>query len=436
MIQAICWVLIHSLWQGLLFTVATGLVMLYTKRKPAAMRYGILSGLFFLFLAVCGGTFLWELHYMAGGGNAGWDGGIGRTGVPALLLFIYELGNYCSEHASVIVLGWSMVFLARCVRMTAGVVYTQRIRHYGTTEAPVRWKERVQSFCGHLQIGKTVLLLESRIVNMPMVIGHLKPVIFIPLGLLTSLPEAEIEAVLLHELAHIRRHDYFVNFLQHVAENIFFFNPGLLWISSLLREERENCCDDIAIAYTGNKTMFVRALVSFKEHTLNRKGLAMAFPSGKHQLLQRVTRITHNRNKGLNPGERLFFLGSCLVVAMLLAALPVPHQAFPAKKEQAESRTLQAKKDKLQAELNMAKAMREQEQAKRNQEQVRDREQAKRNREQVLREQEQALKDQVQVKEDREMANRDLVQAKKDFEQAETDRVQAIRDKEQMRKDR
>jgi bla regulator protein BlaR1 len=211
--------------------------------------------------------------------------------------------------------------MAKCVRMTAGVVYTQRIRHYGVVETPDHWKEKVRSFCRDLGIYKPVELLESGIVRMPMVIGHLKPVIFIPLGLLMRLPENEIEAVILHELAHIRRHDYFVNFLQHVAENLFFFNPGLLWISSLLREERENCCDDIAIGRTNDKIAFVRALVSFKEHALRQRGVALNFPSGKHQLLQRVLRITHNKTKTLNPGEKLFFFGSCLVGFVILSSI-------------------------------------------------------------------------------------------------------------------
>ena len=119
-----------------------------------------------------------------------------------------------------------------------------------------------------LDIRRRVKLVESVLVRAPMVIGQLRPIIYIPLGLINHLPASEMEAVLLHELAHIRRYDYVVNMVQQVAECLLFFNPGFLWISSLLREERENCCDDIAIAHTRDRVEFVRALVRFKEHSL------------------------------------------------------------------------------------------------------------------------------------------------------------------------
>jgi len=90
-----------------------------------------------------------------------------------------------------------------------------------------------------------------------MVIGLVKPAILVPLGLLSNLPPGQVEAVLLHELAHIRRKDYLVNLLQSFAEAIFFFNPAVLWISSLIREERENCCYDIAIGGIKNKNKFI-----------------------------------------------------------------------------------------------------------------------------------------------------------------------------------
>ena len=112
-------------------------------------------------------------------------------------------------------------------------------------------------------------LLESAIVKVPVVIGLLKPVILLPLGLLSNLPPDQVEAVLLHELAHIRRKDYLVNLLQSFAEVVFFFNPALLWISSLMREERENCCDDVAISHIKNKKQFIHALVAFQEYAMH-----------------------------------------------------------------------------------------------------------------------------------------------------------------------
>ena len=122
------------------------------------------------------------------------------------------------------------------------------------------WKEKIQQLADELQIRRRIQLLQSEIVQVPVVIGVLKPVILIPLGILSQLPPEQVEAILLHELAHIKRKDYLVNLLQSLAETIFFFNPAVLWVSSLIRDERENCCDDIAIAGTKNKAAFVNAL--------------------------------------------------------------------------------------------------------------------------------------------------------------------------------
>ena len=319
MIQATCWTLVHSLWQGLLFAMITGVVMVLTKRASAAVRYNILCVLFFLFLGVCAATFLYEwtlaeretikdAHFAvtgAGGVVAGWIGALGR---------------YCSDHAVPIVWGWLFIVAIKFLRMLGGFLYSQRVRHYGIRTAPEGWQERINDLCQQMGIRRAVKLVESQIVKMPLVIGHWRPMIFIPLGLITGLPKEEIEAVLLHELAHIRRHDYIVNFLQTVAVNLLFFNPGVLWISSLLKEERENCCDDIAIARTSDRTAFLRALISFKEHNLRMSGLALAFPAGKNQLMRRAMRIALNADKTLDPIEKIFLMVSFVLVTLLVVA--------------------------------------------------------------------------------------------------------------------
>ena len=95
--------------------------------------------------------------------------------------------------------------------------------------------------------------------------GYLRPVILIPLGLLTGMPPAHVEAILLHELAHIRRRDYLVNLLQAVAENLLFYHPAVWWISGVIRTERENCCDDLVVAVRGNAYDYAVALTALEE---------------------------------------------------------------------------------------------------------------------------------------------------------------------------
>jgi hypothetical protein len=164
------------------------------------------------------------------------------------------------------------------------------------------------------------------LVKVPLVTGFFKPILLVPFGLLTSLPEDQVEAMLLHELAHIRRKDYGINLLQAFAETIFFFNPGVLWLSSLMKEEREHCCDDIAIAATDDKICFVEALVTFEAYKSNAT-LAMGFGGTKNHLLLRAKRIIYNHNKSLNKVEKAFLATSLLLTVVILLACSNPNTA-------------------------------------------------------------------------------------------------------------
>ena len=316
-IQAICWTLVHSLWEGLVLTVLTGAAMLFTQKSKSALRYKILMILFISFLVSSVLTFFLEwnsLQDLDGNGNIG--GGFISAGI--LTEFASRFSGYLSSNASAIVLIWFIIFCGKCVRMTGGLLYTQRIRNHNPIEVDSEWKEKFKSICSRLEMRKTVKLMQSKLVKVPIVMGHLKPVIFIPLGFLTNIPPAQMEAVIIHELAHIKRNDFITNLLQHLAETIFFFNPGLIWVSSLMREERENCCDDMALNITNNRKQFVEALISFKEYSLGFSSHSLAFPGKKNQLFERVSRIIFEKNKSLNAAEKLFSLFSIIVLCVLI----------------------------------------------------------------------------------------------------------------------
>ncbi len=317
-VQALSWTLIHSLWQGLLFTLIAGTVMIFTRKTRSSLRYRIIAILFFSFIATSLVTFLleWNRIPQTATRSAMVDS------FPVTSVFAYQMQRFCeyfSANASLVVMIWFVVFIAKCVQMVGGLVYSNRIINHKTYQPETFWQNKLALFCEQLQVKRSVLLLESELVKIPIVVGHLKPIILIPLGLLSNLPPGQLEAVLLHELAHIRRHDYFINLLQNFAEMIFFFNPGLLWISVLLREERENCCDDIAVEQTKNKKQFISALISFKEHAVYAPACTMAFPGRKNHLLQRVSRILQNKNHTLNPAEKIFSLVSLSILAILFA---------------------------------------------------------------------------------------------------------------------
>src|ERR1017187_9214042 len=132
------------------------------------------------------------------------------------------------------------------------VSQTSQLGRRGVCAAGALWQGRGERLAARMRVSRPVTLLESCLAEVPVVMGYLRPVILMPVGLMTGLPAEQIEAILLHELAHIRRHDYLVNLLQIVVEGLVFYHPAVWWISSVMRAERENCCDDLVVATQGD----------------------------------------------------------------------------------------------------------------------------------------------------------------------------------------
>src|SRR5207249_10465429 len=117
-----------------------------------------------------------------------------------------------------------------------------------------------------LGLRHAVRVLQSTLVQTAVVAGYFRPIILLPMSAITGLSTAQLEAILAHELAHIRRHDYLVNLLQTLVETVFFYHPAIWWLSNQIRCERENCCDDVAIAVLGTRVESGRALLALEEH--------------------------------------------------------------------------------------------------------------------------------------------------------------------------
>jgi bla regulator protein BlaR1 len=492
-IQAFSWMLIHSLWQGLLLAMLTVFMLMLTRKASAVVRYNVILLLFAAFMVLCAGTFTWVLgssdnqntaRPFTGEMIAGAKGLFHLNG-DSLGRFADTFARYFSANAPVVVLLWFTLFVFRSVKMLQSLLYMHKARHSYITSPTPYWQQRVTDLCHKLQLKKAVQLLESGFVKVPFVVGHLKPIIIVPIGLLAGLPPGQVDAVLLHELAHIRRSDYVVNFLQVIIETVFFFNPGLLWISSLLRDERENCCDDIALAQTKNKREFVEALISFKEYSLYGAGYQVAFPGKKNQLLARVSRILQGQNKTMGAPERSFFLVGLFILFSLIATATVTHlnAQAPAKAKTAAvinpvitavtaiADSVQVKADKKPiaaaktrhvttttepltvrepalpvlapdierpqpspAEWQEKLKSEEEKRVADAQRDATDRELSQ-SRQDGQKQQEQALKDQLQAKRDQEQAKRDQRQALLDQQQAMRDQEQAKRDQEQALRD-
>ncbi|SJZ39182.1 M56 family metallopeptidase [Sediminibacterium ginsengisoli] len=353
--SAICWTLVHSLWQGLILALVTGVTMIATRKSEARKRYRLLVALFMVFVTVSIATFFMEWQHATALAEQQIPAAAGYSSTDNAVIvqvvtddntatynqqLISRMKDYLDNNASLIVTLWMIIFLARFVQFTGELVYVQRLKHHRVVPVSGYWRRKLALLAEKLDLGKPIRLLESGMVKVPVVMGVLKPVILLPAGLITRLPEDEIEAILLHELAHIKRIDYFVNLLQRFAETLFFFNPALLWLSSMIREERENCCDDIAVSVTNNKTHFINALISFQEYNLSNKNYAMTFPGKKNHLLNRAKRLIDSRNKTLNTTEKSFLsLGMGL---LLVFSFATARTVTPVDKKATEEQTVAA----------------------------------------------------------------------------------------------
>ena len=175
------------------------------------------------------------------------------------------------------------------LRLFSGWMWVQRMKSHGARPAPEALQTAAERLMRRLHIGRAVRLLESTSVSVPTVIGWLKPVVLLPTSALAGLAPNQMEAILAHELAHIRRHDYIVNLFQTVVETLLFYHPAVWWLSRRIRAERENCCDDLAVSLCGDPVAYAAALAELEGLRSTTGELVLAATGGS--LLQRVRRL-------------------------------------------------------------------------------------------------------------------------------------------------
>ena len=207
---------------------------------------------------------------------------------------------------------WLVGALAFWVRLAGGWVVAARMRSMLVRPAPPEWQRLLGTLAARIGLSRPVRLLVSALVQVPTVVGWLRPVVLIPVGALSGLPPEHLEALLVHELAHIRRHDYLVNILQSIAEALLFYHPAIWWVSGHLRCERESCCDDVAVSVTGDVLTYVQALAEWESCRPAAFKTAVAFDGGSlaHRIGRLLGQSRPPARTGLGPGV--------LAVAILL----------------------------------------------------------------------------------------------------------------------
>ncbi len=287
--RALGWTLFHSLWEGALAATALSGVLFAVRSARARYAAACMAMLAIFAAFIC--TFAVVMPQQNGDGAA-----IVRTIPPVPdhnsgAITRTLAGLTASDLLPWVVPFWMAGVILCQLRGLASWTAARRLRRRGVCRAPEVWLERLQQLQMKLGMSKQVDLLESCLVEAPVVIGYLRAAILTPLGTLAGMPTGQIETILMHELAHIRRHDYLVNLLQTAVEGFLFYHPAIWWISGVIGTERENCCDDLAIAASGNAPEYAAALAALEQTRRAASEAALAATGG--HLMKRIRRLLY-----------------------------------------------------------------------------------------------------------------------------------------------
>lgn len=308
--DALGWTLLHALWQGFALVLPTAVVLHLLRNQSSGLRYRISVLTLLTQLLTSGATFAWYYEPVVRVLPIGNSPAVAQSlpirwqAITQTLPWHQQVQQFLQLHLSEFVLVYLIGVALFGLRLAGGWVYLQRLSRTAAQPATQKWTDLTNVLRSVLAIRTVVRVRESARIAVPMVVGVLKPVLLLPIGLAANLSMREVEAVLAHELAHVKRHDYAVNLLQSVMEVLYFFHPALWWISARVREEREHCCDDLAVqAIGGDGRILAQALAHVEELRLTRTistgapdrtdqpALAMALVTNRQQLLHRVRRM-------------------------------------------------------------------------------------------------------------------------------------------------
>lgn len=352
LIENLGWTLVHSIWQIALVAFVLFLMLRFFKNLTANARY--LFSVFALCFAFALplATFVWQAN------NAGQNQLTekafdaedfqdtknkpqlvekrllleeGRLPAAALTeersAFSFEsLQENFKRNLTLalpaIVLLWIFGLGVYTFRLCGGLLHLRRYRTREITKPDAEWQAKFALLCEKLKISQSVGLLRSSLIETPIVVGWFKPVILIPASVFLQMNPQELETILAHELMHIRRYDNLVNFAQSFVEILFFYHPGLWWISASIRREREFACDDAVLKTSENPHLvYASALANLEEiRRLTKKPaprLAVAASGGK--LMQRIERISYKTGERRHSKQSLFLAGLAFLLVSTIS---------------------------------------------------------------------------------------------------------------------
>ncbi len=301
--QALGWTVVHSLWQiAIIWIIFKALSWVLRGRNQVIYLLSLASML--ASALWCSATFLAEYARLAMAAQAEVSAEnlsapavftTGNESVPGLEILAptwLETGSAWLESHTVQV-GWAWLICVALlwVRLFGGWWLVQRLRRRDVVAPDSSFQQQCAALCKQLKINTMVQLLESPHVVEPLTLGFWKPVILFPVGMLLSLSPTQVEALMLHELAHIRRYDYGINLLQLALETCFFYHPLFWLISRDARVRREFCCDDVVLQHTCDPILYAKTLTDLQLLLLHPTTQFTMNATGKSRFTERILRI-------------------------------------------------------------------------------------------------------------------------------------------------
>ncbi|MEM9888141.1 MAG: M56 family metallopeptidase [Bacteroidota bacterium] len=331
--NALGWALVHSIWQIALMALLLKVLLSVSSNQSARLRYTwSLIAMLGVFLGAC---FTFGYYYepvvpvLEGNLLDSYGTVYTQTAISLELgastsfweTWLFRLEQWLPQ----LCLAWLGGIFCYAIMMMQGFFQLRRLEKQSEAVSS-HWQTHLAKLQAQLGINRKVRLLACKWVEEPITFRHFKPVILVPIGLLTGLSSEQVEVLLLHELAHIRRYDYLVNWLQSSLEALFFYHPAFWWISRQVRAEREHCCDDLVLKLNQAPMLYAQTLTQLQtNHCLIKTNLAMAATKNQGAFTTRIHRLFGKYHQP-NRQKRGAILAVLLTIATIAVAFyePVP----------------------------------------------------------------------------------------------------------------
>ncbi len=315
-LQSLGWTVLNSLWQMALLWVIYQFITAVFRTAKSSFRCLLAS-----ILPMTG--FAWFIFTFISVFSSQADNT--RFILPASVIPVtnFQFGNWLQNTLPVASVVYLVLLLLPAAHFIRNYRYVKIIRQSGLTKIDVHWRIFIKNVAGQIGIKKPVHIWISEFVSSPVTIGYLKPVILVPLAAINHLSVPQMEAVLLHELSHIRRYDYLVNLIINFIQTILYFNPFVKAFVKIVEREREKSCDEMVLQFQYDSHEYATALLALEKTNHDYRPLSLAAAGKKNDLLQRVELIMGIQKKSVFTFNKLLGLMAGLLCLIVLNALLV-----------------------------------------------------------------------------------------------------------------